>query len=100
MRFIGAGTIGVAAVWTLIKLVRPVVTGLHSAMAGLQRVRRAGRAATLPRTERDIPIGMVARHLAALPAADRRLLLGSFSVESGLGGHAACWSRAVSFTSR
>src|SRR5216117_2164650 len=33
VRFVGAGTIGVAAIWTLIKLVMPVAKGLSSAMA-------------------------------------------------------------------
>ena len=32
VRFVGAGTIGVAAIWTLGKLVKPVVSGLTSAM--------------------------------------------------------------------
>ena len=57
VRFVGAGTIGVAAVWTLAKLVKPVVAGLRSAMAA-SRARAAGNAALLPRTEQDIPIGM------------------------------------------
>ena len=59
VRFIGAGAIAVAAVWTLVKLFRPVATGLASAMAA-SRVRRAGQGATLPRTEQDLPIGWVA----------------------------------------
>lgn len=59
VRFVGAGTIGVAAIWTLGKLVKPVVSGLMSAMAA-NRVRKAGQAETLPRTEQDIPIGQVA----------------------------------------
>ena len=58
VRFVGAGTIGVAAVWTLAKLVKPVISGLTSAMAA-SRVRGAGNAALLPRTEQDIPIGQV-----------------------------------------
>ena len=33
VRFLGAGTIGVAAIWTLLKLVKPVWNGLASAMA-------------------------------------------------------------------
>ncbi len=58
VRFVGAGTIGVAAIWTLLKLVKPVASGLTSAMAA-SRVRAAGNAASLPRTEQDIPIGQV-----------------------------------------
>ncbi len=58
VRFVGAGTIGVAAVWTLLKLVKPVASGLSSAMAA-SRVRAAGNAGSLPRTEQDIPIGQV-----------------------------------------
>ena len=58
VRFLGAGAIGVAAVWTLGTLVKPVVSGLAGAMA-TSRVRRAGRAETLPRTEQDMPIGLV-----------------------------------------
>ena len=59
VRFIGAGAIAVAAVWTLVKLVRPVGAGLASAMAA-SRVRKAGQGASLPRTEQDLPIGWVA----------------------------------------
>ena len=58
VRFVGAGTIGVAAIWTLLKLVKPVASGLSSAMAA-SRVRAAGNAGMLPRTEQDIPIGQV-----------------------------------------
>ena len=51
--------------------------GLRSAMAA-SRVRGAGQAATLPRTEQDIPIGIVGIDLAAVPAADRRCCSRSF----------------------
>src|SRR6201993_2785821 len=47
VRFVGAGTIGVAAIWTLAKLVKPVVGGLRSAMAAA-RTRAEGNAAALP----------------------------------------------------
>ena len=40
VRYIGAGTIGVAALWTLLKLVRPIVSGLQSALAPTARARR------------------------------------------------------------
>ena len=83
VRFIGAGAIGVAAIWTLIKLVRPVASGLHSAVM-TARVRKSGQGASLPRTERDIPIGTVGliTLLCMLPIA---WLLGSFSQSAGLG---------------
>jgi putative OPT family oligopeptide transporter len=85
MRFIGAGTIGVAAVWTLGKLVKPVISGLASAMAA-QRVRKAGDMASLPRTEHDIPITIVGAVMLACfgPIA---WLLSHFSTETGLGDH-------------
>ncbi len=87
VRFIGAGAIAVAALWSLIKLVKPVVSGLASAMAA-SRVRRAGRGATLARTEQDIPIGIVGlvTALSMLPIA---WLLGSVAASSGLGGELA-----------
>ena len=57
VRFIGAGAIGVAALWTLSKLALPVWSGLMSSLdAG--RARKAGGAAP-PQTEQDIPIGIV-----------------------------------------
>src|SRR5690349_19542320 len=58
VRFVGAGAIGVSAIWTLLKLVQPVASGLAGAMAA-SRVRKAGKGDTLPITERDIPIGIV-----------------------------------------
>jgi putative OPT family oligopeptide transporter len=86
VRFVGAGTIGVAAIWTLGTLVKPVIGGLAGAMAA-SRVRKAGQADTLPRTEHDIPIGMVGivSLLCLIPVA---WLLWHFSVVSGLGSHA------------
>ena len=59
VRFIGAGLIGVAAIWTLVKLAGPLAAGLSSALAA-SRARKAGRGGTLPRTEQDIPIGLMA----------------------------------------
>ena len=87
VRFVGAGTIGVAAIWTLAKLAKPVVSGLTSAMAA-SRVRKAGKGDTLPLTERDMPIGIVGLIvlLCMIPVA---YLLGHFSVVSGLGSHTA-----------
>ena len=83
VRFIGAGAIGIAAVWTLGTLVKPVVSGLAGAMAAA-RVRSAGRAETLPRTEQDMPIGMVGL-VSLLCFAPIAWLLWHFSFASGLG---------------
>ncbi|WP_242127012.1 oligopeptide transporter, OPT family [Sphingobium sp. Sx8-8] len=57
-RFIGAGTIGVAAIWTLLKILGPIVGGIRSAIAAA-RVRKAGDGSLLELTERDLPIGIV-----------------------------------------
>jgi putative OPT family oligopeptide transporter len=85
VRFVGAGAIGVSAIWTLLKLVKPVASGLTSAMAA-SRARKAGKADTLPITERDIPIGIVGlvTLVCMLPIG---WLLGYFGNTSGLGAH-------------
>jgi len=89
VRFVGAGTIGVAAIWTLAKLVKPVITGLTSAMAA-SRVRGAGNLASLPRTEHDIPIGQVGliSLVCLLPIG---WLIANFATTAGhgLGDHVA-----------
>ena len=91
VRYVGAGTIGVAAVYTLGTLIKPVLGGLSGAMAA-SRVRKAGQAHTLPRTEHDIPIGTVASIslLCLLPVV---WLLWHFSLISGLGSKA--WELAL-----
>jgi len=62
-----------------------VVAGLRSAMAAA-RTRAQGNAAVLPRTEQDIPIGIVGLGslLCVLPVG---VLLAQFVVNSGLGQH-------------
>ncbi len=57
-RFIGAGTIGVAAIWTLLKILGPIIGGIRAAMAAARR-RKSGEGALLELTERDLPIGIV-----------------------------------------
>lgn len=56
VRFIGAGTIAVAAIWTLLKIIGPIITGIKGALAA-QRARSDGEALEL--TERDLPISIV-----------------------------------------
>jgi putative OPT family oligopeptide transporter len=57
-RMVGAGTIGVAAIWTLLRIIGPIIGGIRAALAA-NAERKAGRGAELPITERDIPIGIV-----------------------------------------
>src|SRR4029077_1226393 len=85
VRFLGAGAIGVSAIWTLLKLVKPVASGLAGAKAS-SRARKAAKADTLPITERDIPIGIVGivTLVCMLPIG---WLLGYFGTTSGLGAH-------------
>jgi putative OPT family oligopeptide transporter len=65
VRFIGAGTIGVAAIWTLLRIIGPIIAGIRSALAA-SRERKAGRGDELPITERDIPIGIVTGSILVL----------------------------------
>src|SRR5437773_410796 len=85
VRYIGAGAIGISAIWTLLKLAKPLISGLASAMAA-SRARKAGKGDTLPITERDIPIGIVGlvTLICMLPIG---WLLGYFGTASGLGAH-------------
>ncbi|MFC0147728.1 OPT family oligopeptide transporter [Sphingobium scionense] len=57
-RFIGAGTIGIAAIWTLLKILGPIISGIRSAL-NAAKVRKSGDAGMLDITERDLPIGIV-----------------------------------------
>ena len=66
VRLIGAGAIGSAAICTLARLAGPVWSGLMSAMATSRQVQAGGSHAHLPRTEQDIPIGLVGLISAAL----------------------------------
>jgi putative OPT family oligopeptide transporter len=83
VRFLGAGTIGIASIWTLLKLIGPVISGLKSALAA-SRARKSGQGEMLPRVERDMPIGLVGliTLVCLVPIA---VLLAKFSNVSGLG---------------
>ncbi len=56
VRFIGAGTIGVAAIWTLLKILGPVLGGIKSSLAA-SKARGKGELVEL--TERDLPVSIV-----------------------------------------
>jgi putative OPT family oligopeptide transporter len=82
VRFIGAGTIAVAAIWTLIILLKPMAQGIGSALAAMRDIR-AGRGADIPRVERDIPIHWVAGISLAL-AVPMAAVFVSFLDDSGV----------------
>jgi len=74
VRFIGAGAIGVAAIWSLIKLVRPVFAGLMETARARQAKSAGGQ------DDRDIPLGMI-----GLLTAGCLLLIG-FLLHNFIGG--------------
>jgi putative OPT family oligopeptide transporter len=84
VRFIGAGTIGIAAIWTLLRILGPIINGLKGAIAA-NRVRTAGEGDTLPQTERDLPITIVGGTILAslVPIA---LLLFAFADSGPIAG--------------
>ena len=86
-RFIGAGTIGVAAIWTLLKILGPIIGGIRSAMAAAS-VRKSGDGGLLELTERDLPIGIVFGTIivSMLPIG---ALLWSFAQGGPIADHAA-----------
>ena len=57
VRFLGAGVIGVAAIWTLLRIIGPIVRGIGGAMGASKLRASSGEA--LPLVERDLPIGIV-----------------------------------------
>ena len=65
VRFIGAGVIGVAALWTLGRLVVPIARGLREAAAS-SKARKSGGGAALPIEERDMPVPIVGAITGAL----------------------------------
>jgi putative OPT family oligopeptide transporter len=80
VRFIGAGTIGVAAIWTLLRILRPIISGIRGALAA-GRERKAGRGDALPLTERDLPIGIVGGSILVLMIPIGMLLYAFASTE-------------------
>ena len=85
VRFIGAGTILVAALWTLAKLIRPVYGGIRATLAA-SRAGRGGNTDVFPETDRDMPIGMVAL-VTLVCLAPIPILLANFDTSGVLSGH-------------
>jgi len=59
VRFVGAGTIAIGAMWTLVVLMKPMADGVRTSLAAVRQLR-SGQGHTIPRTERDMPIHWVA----------------------------------------
>ena len=85
VRFIGAGAIAVGAVWTLLKILRPIVRGITEALSSA-RDRRQGQLVDI--TQRDIPFPIVVGTIVVmlLPIA---VLLWDFTRGTVLQGGAA-----------
>ncbi|MBR8652527.1 oligopeptide transporter, OPT family [Achromobacter sp. Marseille-Q0513] len=58
VRFIGAGVIGVGAIWTLATLFVPMARGVKASFSALSKAGKA-RAGQAPRTERDLSAGWI-----------------------------------------
>lgn len=58
VRFIGAGAIGVAAIWSLIKLVQPLYEGMLATGRANAAAKSGAPAAGAP-DDRDLPLGLV-----------------------------------------
>lgn len=83
VRFVGAGAMAIAAVWTLVKIIGPVIRGIAASLAA-SRARKQGEHVAL--AERDIPMkGLVVTVLALmLPIG---WLLWSFLSGTGVSHH-------------
>lgn len=84
VRFIGAGAIAVAAIWTFLKILGPIVGGIRDSLASSAQ-RSSGK--DVPLTERDLSIKVVAGTTIAsmLPIG---VMLWLFIQDTPLSGHA------------
>ncbi|MDD7466026.1 MAG: oligopeptide transporter, OPT family [Actinomycetaceae bacterium] len=83
VRMIGAGAMAVAAVWTLLKIIGPIITGIKESLAS-SRKREAGE--QLPVTEQDIPFKYVAA-ITVISMVPIGLLLWQFLQTSPISHH-------------
>ncbi|GGB48327.1 integral membrane protein [Flexivirga endophytica] len=82
VRFIGAGAIAVAAIWTLLKIIGPIIRGIKESMVS-NRARQSG--AEIEMTERDMPITVVVS-IVLLSLIPIGLLLWGFAHDTELQG--------------
>ncbi len=93
VRFIGAGTIGVAAIWTLLKILGPILKGIKDSLAA-SRARGAGEQLAIG--ERDLPITIVAGTILAamIPIALLLMAFGQSGPIAEATGLTVGWSLA------
>jgi putative OPT family oligopeptide transporter len=82
VRFMGAGAMAVAAIWSLLRTMGPIVNGLKAMMRA-----RGGALALIDRTDRDMPFPIILA-LGAISTAVTTWLVWRFSGETGLTGSA------------
>lgn len=58
IRYIGVGTMITGGFWTLLTLLKPIAEGLRSSFASMKSIKTSGTA-SIPRTDRDIPINYI-----------------------------------------
>lgn len=85
VRFVGAGAIAVGAVWTLLKILRPIIKGITEALASA-RERREGQLVDI--TQRDIPFPIVIATIVVM-LVPIGVLMWDFSLGTALQGKSA-----------
>lgn len=85
VRFVGAGAIAVGAVWTLLKILRPIIKGITEALAS-SRARRQGQLVDI--TQRDIPFPIVIATIVVM-LIPIGVLMWDFSLGTVLQGRSA-----------
>ncbi|MBO1113494.1 OPT family oligopeptide transporter [Bordetella petrii] len=99
VRFIGAGVIGVGAIWTLATLFMPMVRGIKTSFAAFAPAGRAAQGAA-PRTEQDLParwISLVTLVLVAILVATFAVFLRAEPVTAGSVAMLVAYSVAFAF---
>ena len=97
VRFIGAGVIGVGAVWTLATLFAPMVRGVRASFSAFGQ---RGDGGTAPRTERDLGgrwILAVTLALVVVLAAAFHLFLAGTPLPAGQGWRLTAYAVAFAF---
>ena len=99
VRFIGAGVIGVGAIWTLATLFMPMMRGIKTSFAAFGAAGKAAQGGA-PRTEQDLParwISLVTLVLVAILVATFAVFLRAQPVTAGSVAMLVAYSVAFAF---